>query len=90
MGFAPTAPSLLGLDRLTHDGPRTSLHLFINWRQIFANNTEADHQKAANDEFQKNYGGETSESVSQFQIERLDAQSKRKDKKYDSCKRHKV
>jgi len=43
---------LLRFDRFTHDITRTALNLFVNAGEIFANDTEADHQKTPNDEFQ--------------------------------------
>ena len=43
---------LLGFDRFSHYVTRTSLNLFVNACEIFANDTEADHQKTPNDEFQ--------------------------------------
>ena len=44
--------SLLGFNRFSHYVTRTSLNLFVNACEVFANDTEADHQKTSNDEFQ--------------------------------------
>jgi hypothetical protein len=43
----------------------------VNSGEIFANDTKADHQKAANDELEQNYCGETGEGAArEFQVKR--------------------
>ena len=55
----PTVESLITLDRFTHYVTRSSLHLFINACQVFANDTQADHQQAADNQLQENDSRET-------------------------------
>src|SRR5262249_18319595 len=89
-----TSPDILigtRLDRFSYYVTRTSFNLFVNSGEIFANDTKADHQKTANDEFEQNHRSETGEGATgQFQVECLDSQTNRKEKKDYASKRNQM
>src|SRR5207248_10051381 len=70
---------------------RRSSDLFVYACEIFANDTKADNQQTANDKLEQNYRSETRKGAAgQFQVQCLDSQTNRKEKKDYASKRNQM
>src|SRR5262249_911252 len=71
-----------GVNQLLDKVAGPAFHFFVNPGEVFADNTEADHQQTSDDKFQENHGSEPAHPTTRhFQVDRLYSQENRYSKK---------